>query len=133
MSRSAVILLLSLVVHAASARDLSIQDVAARPKHFDGRRISVIGYFRAAHEECCLYTSRRAASRVPPTADLKSGHIFWIDFVSRANEVVLNNHYGRFTGIFRYRAIPKGEEMSGFGQWGLFSSKLDVTSYEPVR
>jgi hypothetical protein len=133
MSRSAIILFLSLVVHAASAQDLSIKDVAARPTHFNGKRVSVIGYFVAAHEECCLYTSRKAARRVPPTADLQAGHIFWIEFLGGANRMVLNNHYGRFTGVFRYRAIPKDPEGAGFGQWGLFSSQLEVTSYEPVR
>ena len=130
MSRSALILLLSLIVHAAAARDLSIQDLVSRPMHFNGKRVSVIGYFVAAHEECCLYPSRKAAH----SARHDIAHVLWIEFVSRANEAVVNRHYGRFTGIYRYRPVPKDREMmSGFGQWGLFSSQLEVTSYDPVR
>jgi hypothetical protein len=127
-----VVFYLLLFVHAAAARDLSIHDLATRPMHFNGKRVSVIGYFVAAHEEICLYPTRKAALRAHKDGDLDLPHVVWIEFVSRANESVLNNHYGRFIGTFRYRHVPK-HELTGFGQWGLFSFQLDVTSYEPSR
>jgi hypothetical protein len=133
MRRAALVLVLSLFVHAAEARDLSIHDLLATPRQFNGKRVSVIGYFVAAHEEICLYPTRKAALRAHRGAGLDLPHVIWIEFVSRANEAVLNNHYGRFTGTFRYRAIPKDQPTSGFGQWGLFASQLDVTSYDPAR
>ena len=132
MSRTAIVFVLVLFVRAAAARDLSVYDVVARAKQFNGKRVSVIGYFVAAHEEICLYPTRKAALRARRGGGMDLPHVLWLEFVTRANEAVVNHHYGRFTGRLRYRPIPKDEPMGGFGQWGLFSCQLDVESYEPV-
>jgi hypothetical protein len=132
MSRTALVFVLMLFVRAAAAYDFSVYDVVAKAKQFNGKRVSVIGYFVAAHEEICLYPTRKAALRARRGGGMDLPHVLWLEFVTRANEAAVSDHYGRFTGRLRYRRTSKDEPTSGFGQWGLFSCRLDVESYEPM-
>jgi hypothetical protein len=53
--------LILLAFSAATAEDVTVAQVLARPREFVGKRVSVTGFFVAANEESSLYITRESA------------------------------------------------------------------------
>jgi hypothetical protein len=58
---SAILALLAICT--ATAQDIPLSQVLAKPLEFNGKRVAVTGYYVAATETSCLFTTRGAAKR----------------------------------------------------------------------
>jgi hypothetical protein len=132
------------------AGDVDVAELFGRPDYFNGRRVSVIGYYVSGMEESGLYTSPTPQASPGACHLAKNDDVFgcdiWVDpgwrRVSR-----LTNRYVRVVGVFHYRPEatrrnekrPDGREFEsviteGYGHFGLYPAELsDVTSFRPLR
>ena len=121
---------------SAAAHDLSLQQLVAQAQNYDGKRVSVTGYYVSANEESCLYATREVAKKIwrDPRADLQQ--VLWIDFHGIRDARPAVNRYVRFVGTFHHKKRFTDEMMRegrGYGQFNMFPSKLDVTSFTILR
>jgi hypothetical protein len=119
--------LILLAFSAATAEDVTVAQVLARPREFVGKRVSVTGFFVAANEESSLYITRESAKR----GDIDRS--IWVELHGASNFRAAVNRYVRFIGTFHYRSKAAAKDMRGYGQWGLSPSQLDVMSFELLR
>lgn len=116
------------IFSAASAQDMSVAQLLARPGHFDHKRVSVVGYYVIANEESCLFTTRDAAKR----ADFEKS--IWVEFANSSDLTRIANRRMRLVGTFHYMRDADPRRMRGYGQWSLFACQLDnVTSFKPTE
>jgi hypothetical protein len=98
----------------ARAQTLTVDELLQSPRQFEGRRVSVRGYYYGDAEAQILYADREAARR----ADTKR----------RIYVAVLPPVYsrparqGHVIGVFFHDAHAK--PLEGYGTFGLFSSQL---------
>ena len=69
----------------------------ANPKRFDGKRVSVKGYWHIEFEGDCLYTNKEGYKN----SDHKNA--LWVDFRKRREIDSLNDHFVVMDGIFDMR------------------------------
>jgi hypothetical protein len=99
---------------AASGQTLTVDELLQNPRQFEGRRVSVSGYYYGDAEAQILYADREAAKR----GDTKR----------RIYVAVLPPVFSRsprkayVIGVFFHDAHAK--PMEGYGTFGLFSSEL---------
>ena|SRR5437867_11029298 len=118
--------LLVFATGAVTAADFTVAQVLAHPDRFNGKRISVTGYYVAGNEESCLYPSAEARDHGQITQSI------WVEFRGTSELGPVTHHYARFVGTFHHRHLKR--PIDGYGQWGLSpSALLDVTSFRRVR
>src|SRR4051794_12769916 len=107
-------ILLTAAAAAASAQQLTVMRLLQSPRQFEGRRVSVSGYYYGDSEGQILYADAEAAKRgdlkrsvyvavLPPIYSMRARKAFVI-------------------GVFFHDSHPK--PMEGYGTFGLFSSQL---------
>jgi hypothetical protein len=111
---------------AAEPTPVTEKQLLSTPAEFDGKHVSVIGYYTNSFERgSCLFTNRDAAE-----ASAGNHRSIWIDETAFAppppqqgiSELCeLRNHYVWMVGIFRYRDVRSGR---GFGLRGSWSSEI---------
>ncbi len=98
----------------AQAQELTVMQLLQNPRQFEGRRVSVSGYYFGDSEAQILYANLEAAKRG--------------DDKRRISVAVLPPVYCRparkafIIGVFLYDSHAK--PMEGYGAFGLFSSEL---------
>lgn len=103
-----------LLLRPASAQTLTVDQLLQSPRQFEGRRVSVSGYYYGDAEAQILYADREAAKRG--------------DTERRIYIAVLPPVYSRsprkasVIGVFFHDSHAK--PMEGYGTFGLFSSEL---------
>jgi hypothetical protein len=121
-----LILLLSLCT--VTARDLTVGELLARPRHYNGKRVSVIGYYRAGTEESCLFSSREAAKR------FELAHSVWVEFRGTPDLTAIADCTARVVGKFHFNPAVSAGILRTFGHNNLWSvALLDVTEFRPLR
>jgi hypothetical protein len=112
----------------ASAEEVTVAQVLASPRQFNGKRISLVGYYVVANEESCLFRTQRAAKRE------EAEQCIWIDFPDKSDLTSIADRMSRIVGTFRY--IPgRRRHEKGTEEWSLVWPYLleDVLSFHPVR
>jgi hypothetical protein len=95
--------------------DITVAELAARPNHYDGKRVAVIGYYSSAMEESAMYNS---TSPQPENA-----FAIWVSPGWRSRVYRCANRYVRAVGIFHHR--PNNT---------LYPGELsDITFFRPLR
>jgi hypothetical protein len=125
-------------LRAEPATPVTTKQLLTTPAEFDGKRISVIGYYINSNRGSCLFIDRGTAK--DPKAKNKS---IWIDETTFApppppvgvsEPCALKDHYVWIAGMFRYRE-PNMSSLSsdlhvqvrsgrGFGLNGSWSSEI---------
>jgi hypothetical protein len=101
---------------AASAQELTVMELLQNRRQFEGRRVTVSGYYYSDFEGHEIFADLKAAN----AHDTKRA--IWIE----ADPIVESPiRKGRICGVFFYsRNYQPKEVFSGFGIWGLYSSAL---------
>jgi hypothetical protein len=98
----------------ASAQELTVTQLLQSPRQFEGRRVSVSGYYYGDSEVQILYADVEAAKR----GDLKRS------VYVAALPPVYSMHPRRAFVIGVFFHDPHAKRMEGYGTFGLFSSQL---------
>jgi hypothetical protein len=127
--RFPLVVLLTLLVANASAgepRHVTFSELVASPRQFDGRRVSVTGYYAADIEGSDLFANAAAAKT-------GLGDFIWVEFRRDARITSIANGPARLVGTFHYN--PEGSKHhAGYGTWGISSmALLDTTSFETLK
>ncbi len=110
--------MLLLATVAASAQTLTVMELLQSPRQFEGRRVSVSGYYYSDWEGHGLFADRAAAERY----DMQRG--IWIAANPNVESSVRKAHV---IGVFYYSstALRKRRVFSGgFGPWGNWPTAL---------
>jgi len=118
---------LILIAFSATAKDLTVEQLLARPREFSGKRVSVTGFYVAANEESSLFITREAAKQ----GDVDQS--IWVELHGASNFRLAVNQYVRFIGTFHYRSKAAARRMRGYGHLGSSPSQLDVASFALLR
>jgi hypothetical protein len=101
---------------AASAQELTVMELLQNPRQFEGRRVTVSGYYYSDFEGHGIFADRKAAERY----DVDRGI-----YVIADPNVKSSVRKGRVCGVFFYARGHRPKEPSpGFGVFGLWSSEL---------
>jgi hypothetical protein len=125
MTLFAVLICTSLSI--VRAKDVTVQQLLANPQKYNGKRVSVVGYYILENEESCLFATRETAKR----ADFKWS--VWVDFRG-SNIDTWPDQKVRITGTFHHMRNADSKRLRGYGQWSLFANALqDATTVVPVK
>lgn len=112
----------------ATAGDVTVEQLLANPRHYDGKQVSVVGYYILENEESCLFATREAAKRADFTWSI------WVDFRGIADVQARPNQKARIIGKFHHMRGADPKRLRGYGQWSLFANALlDATTVTPVK
>jgi len=120
--------LLVLSVCTAVARDIPLAEVLAKPRDFDGKRVALTGYYVAATETSCLFTTRDAAKRFDIARSI------WVEFRTPPILDSIAGHQSRLVGTFHYSPRVKAGILREYGHnngWSV--ALLDVTEFHRLR
>jgi hypothetical protein len=95
-------LLLVFSLCTAVARDIPLAEVLAKPRDFDGKRVAVTGYYVAATETSCLFTTRDAAKRFDIARSV------WVEFRTPPVLDSIAGHQARLVGTFHLQPAREG-------------------------
>ncbi len=119
--------LLSSVASAAPPA-VALIDLLSHPQRYDGRRVSVTGYYYTDSETSCLYVDRAAS---------KQGGVdrsIWVEYRGVPDVTAIDHRQARLVGTFHYRPKARPDDMRGYGSWGVWTAALqDTTSFERAR
>ena len=100
---------------AASAQRLTVDELLQSPRQFEGRRVSVRGYYESDWEGHSLWADRAASKR----ADFSRA--IWV----AADPVVESPlRKAEIIGVFFYSRVWRPKMLGGFGHMGLFRATL---------
>jgi hypothetical protein len=120
----AIVCLLS--ISTSTARDIQVGELLANPQQFEGRRVAVIGYYVAATETSCLFSTRDAAKRFDILRSV------WVEFRNPPAVDSIAGRRARLVGTFHYTPSKKGQALRKYGNlWS--AAILDVTEFRPVK
>jgi hypothetical protein len=112
---------------AATSPDLTVAQLLASPRKFDGQRVSVTGYYYGDTETTCLYATPDGAKR-------GIANSIWVEFRGTPDVSAIAGRHARLVGTFHYDPTARPERMRGYGSMGLWSvALLDTTSFQPLR
>jgi hypothetical protein len=115
MKRFTLTILLITAV-AASAQTLTVMELLQSPRQFDGRRVTVSGYYFSDWEGHELYADLEAAKRNDWSRSI------WI---SADPNVESPLRRAQISGVFFYSQNYRPKQIfSGYGYMGMWSSKL---------
>jgi hypothetical protein len=121
---SALVALLS--VCTAAAQDIPVAQLLSRPRYFNGKRVPVTGYYVAATETSCLFTTREAAKRFDIARSV------WVEFHTPPVLDSIAGRQARLVGTFHYSPKYRAGALRKYGNlWSV--ALLDVTEFRPVR
>jgi hypothetical protein len=101
---------------AASAQTLTVMELLQSPRQFEGRRVTVSGYYFSDWEGHELYADLEAAKRHDWSRSI------WIEADPNVESPLRGAH---ISGVFFYsRNYRPKQILSGFGVFGGWSSKL---------
>jgi hypothetical protein len=110
------LLVFAILSVAASAQAVTVDELLQSPRQFEGRRVSVSGYYYSNWEGHALYADLKAAKN----NDLSRS--IWISADPNV-ESPLRKAY--IIGVFFHGSGPrKGELIRGYGFFGLWRSQL---------
>ena len=113
-------------ISTAAARDIPLADILARPHEFNGKRVAVIGYYVAATETSCLFTTRDAAKRFDIARSV------WVEFHTPPVMDSIAGRHARLVGTFHYNPSVRAGVLREYGNlWSV--ALLDVTDFRPLR
>jgi hypothetical protein len=113
----------------ASAKDITVAQVLASPRRFDGKRLSVVGYYFVAYEDSYLFTTRGAAKRK------ETERCISVDFPDGSDLTCIAGRYARIVGTFHdTRDADSRKKATNQERVLLWPFVLqDVTSFHPMR
>jgi opacity protein-like surface antigen len=116
MRRFILVILLFTTV-AASAQTLTVMQLLQSPRQFEGRRVTVSGYYYSDWEGHGIFADRRAAESI----DTKRG--IW---VAADPNVESSVRKAQVIGVFFYstRRLHGGGLFTGHGVFGLYPASL---------
>ena len=131
MRRRRLALLLSLFLLASSASatplEVTVAQLFAKPRQFDGRRVAVTGYYYADSETSSLYVSAAAKKSLNEPS-------IWVQFRGTPDVTSIAGRYARLVGTFHHKPTADPKRMNGYGTWGLSSAALlDTTPFRALR
>jgi hypothetical protein len=101
---------------AASAQTLTVDELLQSPRQFEGRRVSVSGYYRSDWEAHELYADLAAAKNDDHSRSI------WISADPNVESPLCKAH---IIGVFFHGSGPrKGELIRGYGFFGMWRSEL---------
>jgi hypothetical protein len=101
---------------AASGQTLTVMELLQSPRQFEGRRVSVSGYYYSSWEAHMLYADLESAKRQDWTRSI------WIEADLSVESPLRRAH---IIGVFFYsRNYHPKQILSGFGAFGGWSSAL---------
>src|SRR4030095_8216407 len=112
----------------AVGRDVTVLQLLRKPLQFDGKRVSVVGYYYVAYEDSFLFTTRAAAKRK------QTERCIWVEFPAGADLTSIADRMSRIVGTFHYIPSRRRQE-KGAEEWTHVWPYLieDVRSFRPVR
>ena len=129
MHRVVIAALLGLLwISTATARDIPLADILARPHDFNGKRVTVTGYYIAATETSCLFTTRAAAKR------FDIGRSVWVEFHTPPVLDSIAGRHARLVGTFHYSPKIRDGTFREYGHLNGWSvALLNVTEFRPLK
>jgi hypothetical protein len=141
---------LTLAVATASAGDrpmhVTVHQLLATSRQFDGRRVSVTGYHHTGPEDSSLFASERDALTQDPKKSI------WLDWTVESSPLLwrawggtapsdIDGRIVRVVGTFRYEPHPFGDKSGpstgrprGYGSWGLWGRTIqNITYFQRAR
>ncbi len=128
------------------AGDVTVEQLFDRPNQFDGKQVSVVGYYvyEYEHENLCASPQEDIQEHLLP--DGVFARRIWVSPGWRRSGR-LKDHYVRVVGIFHYRpqfrrTMEKRQDGSefesifpqGYGHMGLWPAEIsEVSSFRPLR
>jgi len=101
---------------AASAQELTVNELLQSPRQFEGRRVTVSGYYISDFEGHALFADLKAAKAYDTSRSI------WIEADPIVKSAIRKT---LVSGVFFYsRNYRPKRALSGFGMWGLWSSML---------
>jgi hypothetical protein len=115
-------------INTVTARDIPLAEILARPREFNGKHVAVTGYYIAATETSCLFTTPDAAKRFDVARSV------WVEFRTPPVLDSIAGHQARLVGTFHYSPSVKGGVLREYGHNNLWAvALLDVTDFAPIR
>jgi len=100
----------------ASAQELTVMELLQSPRQFEGRRVSVSGYYYSSWEAHILYADLESAKGQDWSRSI------WIEADPNVESPLRRGHV---IGVFFYsRNYRPKQVLSGFGAFGGWSSQL---------
>jgi hypothetical protein len=123
-----LLLLLLASTTSAAPHKVTVTQLLANPHDFNGRRVSVTGYYYADIETSCLCSSTSAARHINAESSI------WVEFRGTPDLTRMAGHYVRFVGTFHVRSQANTKQMRGYGSYGIWpAALLDTTSFTVLR
>jgi hypothetical protein len=115
-------------ISTVTARDIPLAQILARPREFNGKRVAVTGYYVAATETSCLFTTRAAAKRFDIARSV------WVEFRTPPVLDSIAGHQALLVGTFHFSSSVRAATLREYGHNNLWSvALLDVTDFRPLR
>jgi hypothetical protein len=112
-----ILAILLLTTVAASAQTLTVTQLLQSPRQFEGRRVTVMGYYYSDWEGHGIFADRKAAESI----DTKRG--IWVAADPNVESAVRK---AQVIGVFFYssRRLRAGPLRSGYGVFGLYPAAV---------
>lgn len=102
----------------ASAQELTVMELLQNPRQFEGRRVTVRGYYYSDFEGHGIFADRKAAEKYETERGI---------YVSADPDVKSPVRKARISGVFFYSRLRRPGQTppsGGYGTFGLYSSAL---------
>lgn len=118
-----------------AAVHVSVAKLLQSPEEFDGKRVTVSGFYVTAYEHSALYIDQKEFWRESDKTLFERS--IWIEFTDQRAEpgkiAVVDNDNVQVTGTFRYRPEHIMRTQLGFGNNGAWAMQIHkLTGLKPV-
>ena len=121
-----ILTILLITAATATAQELTVMELLQSPRQFEGRRVTVSGYYFSDWEGHELYADLRAAKAHDWTRSI------WI--MSAHANIESPIRKARISGVFFYsRYYRPNSIFSGYGYMGMFPAALDNCTVRLIK